>query len=185
MLGFNEIRKGKIVVLDDQPFQVLSADFLKKQQRRPVIRCVLRNLRTGQNREHTFMQSDKIQEADIQKKPFQYLYAEGNSLAFMDQATYEQVEIDKDVAGDATQFLLEGQEAEVVLFEGSPVSVELPIKIDRKVIEAPPGVKGDTSTNVTKEVTIEGNVKIKAPLFVNEGDMIRIDTRDGSYVERA
>ncbi len=103
----------------------------------------------------------------------------------MDKETYDQIELDTDAVGDVAKFLLEGQEVEMVLFEGQLVSVELPIKINRKVIEAPPGVRGDTSSNVTKEIVIEGGVKMRAPLFIKEGDMIRIDTRNGEYLERA
>jgi len=104
-------------------------------------------------------------------------------LVFMDSQTYEQVSVHPSTSL-GQEFLLEGQEAEVLMFEGKPVNVELPIKVKRKVMEAPEGVKGNTSTNVTKEVVIEGNVKIKAPLFIKPGDTIVIDTRDGSYAER-
>lgn len=172
-------------MLEGEPYVVVSAEFLRKQQRRPVVRSVLRNIRTGQTKEHSFQQSDKVPEADIERKPFQFLYTNENSWSFMDQETYEQIELSKDAVGDAAQFLLEGQEATLVLFERNPVGVELPIKIDRKVIEAAPGVRGNTSTNVMKEVVVEGNVRVKAPLFIKEGDSIRIDTRTGEYVERA
>lgn len=185
MLSMTDIRKGKIVVLDGEPYVVASADYLRKQQRRPVMRTQLKHLRTGATREHSFQQSDKVQEADIERKQYQYLYTEGEKLVFMDEVTYEQLEISQSVAQDIAVFLQEGQSAEILLFEGSPVTVELPIKIERKVIEAPPGVRGDTSSNVMKEVVIEGGAKVKAPLFINEGDVIRIDTRSGTYVERA
>lgn len=185
ILTLSDIRKGKIIVLDGEPFQIVSAEFLRKQQRRPVVRSVLRNIRTGQTREHSFQQADKVPEADVEKKSYQYLYTDGSTYTLMDQQTYEQVELAAEIAGDAGQYLLEGQEAEIMFFEGQPIGLELPIKIDRKVIDAPPGVKGDTSTNVTKEVTVEGGVKVKAPLFIKEGDSIRIDTRSGEYVERA
>lgn len=181
----NEIRKGRVVVLDSQPYLVDSADFLKKQQRRPVMRCVLKNLQTSQTREHTFMQSDKIEEADISRQSWQYLYEDSGRYMFMNTETYDQVDLGEEIVGDSAKFLLEGQEASVMLFEGKPVSVELPIKIERKVLEAPPGVKGNTSTNVMKEVVLEGGAKVKAPLFVKEGDVIVIDTRTGTYVSKA
>src|SRR5262249_19560128 len=115
----------------------------------------------------------------------QYLYMQGANYVFMNMQTYEQIEIPAAIIQDLARFLLEGEEVEVVLFEGSPVSVDMPIKIDRKVIDAPPGVRGDTSSNVTKEITSEGGVKMRAPLFIKEGDMIRVDTRTGEYLERA
>lgn len=185
MLGMNEIRKGKIIVLDGEPYVVMSADFLRKQQRRPVMRTMLKHLRTGKTVEHSFQQSDRVEEADIERKQSQFLYSAEGRFIFMDQTTFEQVELGPEVAGDTAPYLLEGQEAEIVTFDGNPVSIDLPIKIVRKVISAPPGIRGDTASNVMKEVVLEGNVKVKAPLFVSEGDAIRIDTRDGTYIERA
>lgn len=187
MLEFNDIRKGKgkIIVLDGEPYIIVSAEFLRKQQRRPVINTILKHLQTNQTKEHTFQQSDRVEEADIDHSPHQYLYVQDGKYVFMNSQTYEQIEISADTLGDLARFLLEGQEVNIMLFEGSPVSVDMPIKIDRKVIEAPPGVRGDTSSNVTKEIIIEGGVKMRAPLFIKEGDMIRVDTRTGEYLERA
>ena len=185
MLGFNDIRKGKIIVLDGSPYIVASSEFLRKQQRRPVMRTILKHLVTGAAKEHSFQQSDKVEEADVLHLTCQYLYQEGGKYVFMDQTQFSQYELDQETVGSMAVFLLEGQEAELVLFDGRPVSVDLPIKIDRKVIEAPPGVRGNTSTNVMKDVMIEGGVKMKAPLFVSAGDVIRIDTRTGTYVEKA
>jgi len=185
MLGFNDIRKGKIVELEGQPFVVQSAEFLRKQQRRPVMRTILKHLQTGATKEHSFQQSDKVQEADVDRIDTQFLYREGENFVFMQQVTYEQFTIEPALVGDAQHYLLEGQQVDLILFRGKPVVVELPIKIDRTVIEAPPGVRGDTTKNVMQEVTVEGGAKIKAPLFVKEGDRIRIDTRAGTYVEKA
>lgn len=185
MLTISDIRKGKMLVLDGEPYLVASAEFLRKQQRRPVVRTILKHIKTGQTREHSFQQSDKVPEADIEKKAYQFLYTDGTTYTFMDQQTYDQVELSEDAVSEMAKFLLEGQEAEIVFFENQPVSIDLPIKISRKVIEAPPGVRGDTSTNVTKDIIIEGGVKMKAPLFIQEGDMIRVDTRTGEYLERA
>lgn len=185
MLGMTDIRRGRVVVLEGEPYVVVSAEFLRKQQRRPVMRSTLRHLASGATREHTFMQSDKIEEADVQRAAWQFLFASGDTYTFMDQQTFEQAELPASLVGDATCFMLEGQTVEAVLFKGRPVAVELPIKIDRKVLSAPPGIKGDTSTNVMKEVVIEGGATIKAPLFIKAGDAIRIDTRTGTYVERA
>ncbi|MGH9857852.1 MAG: elongation factor P, partial [Acidobacteriota bacterium] len=185
MLTLSDIRKGKMVVLDDQPYLVVSAEFLRKQQRRPVVRSVLKNIKTRQTKEYTFQQSDKVPEADIERRPYQFLYTEGGTHTFMDQTTYEQIEMKAELLSEAAPYLVEGQEATIILFDGAPVGVELPIKIDRRVTDAPPGVRGDTSSNVMKEVTVDGGLKVKAPLFIKEGDTIRIDTRSGQYVERA
>lgn len=185
MLTMTEIRKGKMIVLDGEPYQVTQADYLRMQQRRPVMRTILKHIRTNATREHTFQQADKVEEADVGRVPYQYLYADKGTFAFMDQQTFDQVELSKDFVGDAAKYLIEGQVVDVVMFASDPIGIELPIKIERKVIEAAPGVKGDTSSNVTKEILVEGNLKVKAPLFIKEGDSIRIDTRTGTYVERA
>lgn len=185
MLGFNDIRKGKIVVLEDQPYVVQSAEFLRKQQRRPVMRTILKHLQTGATKEHSFQQSDTVEEADVDRIDTQYLYQDGQQYVFMQQTTYEQFSIDAQLVGGVTPYLLVGQPVELILFRGQPVVVEMPIKVDRVVIEAPPSVRGDTSKNVMQEVRVEGGAKIKVPLFVQEGDKIRIDTRSGTYVERA
>lgn len=185
ILDFNDVRKGKIIVFEEQPYLITSHAYLRKQQRRPVMKVTMKHLATGATKEHSFMQSDKVHEADVERRPFQFLFREGEKLTFMDQATYEQIEIEAKQVGEEAKFLLDGQEAEVVMFEGKPVTVSLPIKITRKVIEAAPGVKGDSAGSVQKEVTVEGGVKVRAPLFIDEGDSIVIDTRTGDYVERA
>jgi len=184
MLSFNQIRKGKIITWEGEPYVVMEADFMRKQKARPVMRTKLKSLRSGATVEHTWQQSDKAEEADMERKSFQFLYKQGETFAFMDGESYEQVELEAKVIADAGQWLRDGQEVTILLYEGKPISVELPIKIERRVVSAPPGVKGDTSTNVMKEVLVEGDVKIKAPLFIKDGDSIRIDTRTGEYVER-
>jgi len=184
MLGMNEIRKGKVIVFEDEPWVVMSADFLRKQQRRPVMRTILKHLKTEKVREHTFQQSDKVEEAALERKAMQFLYGDENSFSFMDPSSFEQLDLSAEAVGELARYLLPEQEVEVMFFEGRPLAVSLPIKIERKVIEAPPGVRGDTSTNVMKDAVIEGGVKIKVPLFIDEGDVIRVDTRTGEYVER-
>lgn len=186
MLTMNEIRKGAVIIFESEPYVVTSAQFLRKQQRRPVMKTILKHLKTGRTKEHSFQQADRVDEANIERRAAQYLYKtpEGKRT-YMDMATYEQFELDEETASDSDRFLLEEQAVHILMFDGKPVSVDLPIKLERKIIEAPPGVKGDTSTNVTKDAMIEGDLKVKVPLFINEGDTIIIDTRTGEYVERA
>lgn len=184
MLGFNEIRKGKVIVYEGEPYVVVAANFLRKQQRRPVMKTKLRGLKTGATKEHSFQQSDKVVEADVERREAQFLYRDGNQLQFMDTTTYEQFVVESEMVAEIG-LLIEGSAVEVLVFEGKPITVELPIKIERKVIEAPPGVRGDTSSAGMKDVVIEGGVTIKAPMFVKVGDVIRVDTRDVSYLERA
>jgi elongation factor P len=184
MLAMNDIKKGVVILHEGEPYVVTSANFSRQQQRRPVMRTTLKNLKTGAVREHSFQQSDKVEAADLERTTAQFLYEQAGQYVLMDQLTYEQREIDQEALGDAGQLLIEGQEVEIASFGDEVVSVDLPIKVERKVIEAPPGIKGDTSTNVMKDITIEGGAKVKAPLFIKEGDTIRIDTRTISYVER-
>jgi elongation factor P len=184
MLSMNDIRKGKIILFEEEPYVVMGAEFLRKQQRRPVMRTILKHLSTGRTRNHTFHQADKVPEAAVEKRPLQFLYTEADRYVFMDSETYEQLELTAAMAGESNKYLLEGQIAEIVFFEGVPLAVELPIKIERRVIETAPGVRGDTAGSVMKEAVIEGGVRVRVPLFINEGDKVRIDTRDGSYVDR-
>lgn len=185
MLDMNDIRKGKVITYEGEPYLVVSAQFLRKQQRRPVMKTILKHLRTGKTKEHSYQQADRVEEAGIESRRAQYLYASGDRYTFMDNETYDQLELSADMVGEAMTYLLEGQEANIIFFEGKPLAVELPVKIQRTVTETPPGVRGDTSTNVMKDATIEGGVKVKVPLFIKEGEKIVIDTRTGDYVARA
>lgn len=191
MLTINDLRSGVTVIEDGDPWVVLSTDFMKKAQRRPVLRTKLRNLRTGQVKDRTFKQGDSIPEADVEKRKAQFLYkgtaaGGGEAATFMDQETYEQHTLSAAAVGEAaSSFLREGMEVLLLTFDGVPVAVQLPMKVERKVVSAPPGVRGDSASNITKEVVIEGGLKVKAPLFVKEGDVIVVDTRTGDYVSKA
>lgn len=171
--------------LDGEPYLVMSSDFLRKQATKPVMRTVLKNLITGNTKEHSFHPSDKMPEVSVDKIKSQFLYKEGDSFSFMDPVSFEQAELTADEVGEQGRFLIEGDEVEILKYKETTIGIELPIKITRQVVEAPPGIKGDSSGGVTKEVVVEGGAKVKTPLFVEEGSSIVIDTRDGSYVERA
>ncbi len=167
-----------------QRMKTAESDFMKKAQRRPVMRTKMRNLRTGQVVSKTFKQGDSAEEADIAKAKAQYLYMTGNEYTFMNQENYEQYSLSKEQLGDAVRYLQEGMELEILLFENNPVSVKLPIKVEMKVVQAAPGIRGDSASNIMKEVVVEGGSRMQAPLFIKEGDIIRVDTRSGEYVER-
>lgn len=181
----NDLRQGVTILEGGDPWVVLETDFMKKAQRRPVMRTKIRNLRSGQVKERTFKQGDNIPEADVGKVKARFLYAADRNYTFMDETTYEQYTLSGEVLGASAAFLREGSVVDLLTFEGNPVVAQLPIKVEAKVISAPPGVRGDSATNIMKEVTIEGNVKVKAPLFVKEGDTIIVDTRTGEYVSKA
>lgn len=184
-MTINDLRAGVTVAEAGDPWIVLETDFMKKAQRRPVLRTKIRNLRTGAVKERTFKQGDSIPEAEVAKVKATYLHHVGGDYAFMDEATFEQYILPEAAAGDATPFLKEGTPVELITYQGSPVSVQLPIKMTLTVTAAPPGVRGDSASNILKEVEVEGGLKLKAPLFVREGDRIIVDTRTRGYVGKA
>ncbi|MCG8603624.1 elongation factor P, partial [bacterium] len=148
------------------------------------IRTKLKQLMTGKVVDHTFRLSDTIEEVRLEEKEMQYLYATGDELCFMDNETYDQINLPKAMLGSQIDFLKEGNMLRVQFLEGQAVTASLPMFIELKVTEAPPGVKGDTVSNLQKEVTLETGAEIQVPLFIKEGDVLKIDTRDGRYIER-
>lgn len=183
--SLNDIKKGLSINFNNEPYIVLEANFVRMQQRKPVMQTKLRNLITGKVLEYSFKQGERVEEADLQRGTANYLYKDERFVNFMDNKSYEQFTIPLEVLGDKIKFLKEGTECDVLYYEDSPVNVDIPIKIKLKVITAPPGVKGDTASNVTKQVTLETGAVINAPLFIKEGETIIVNTDTGTYVERA
>jgi elongation factor P len=157
---------------------------MRTAQRKPVMQTKLRNVITGKVYEYSFKFGESIEEADVEREKASFMYADDSGTHFMNQVSFEQVDINKDVTEEQEKFLKEGMEVSILKFNGNPVSIELPIKIDLKVTEAPPDTKGNSGGNVTKPVTLETGLVVDAPMFIHEGDVLRIDTRDGQYVER-
>lgn len=173
------------LVYNNEPYQVLKANFVRMQQRKPVMQTKLRNLSSGKVIEYNFKPGDTFEEADIEKKVMNYLYQTQNELHFMDNATYEEYVVSKEFIGEATHFLKDGSEVQLQIFQEKPLAVQLPPKVDFKVVTADPGIKGDTAQGrVMKQATIETGYILAVPLFVKEGDIIRINTETGEYVER-
>lgn len=185
MLTMNDLHQGVAVLEGGAPWIVLETDFMKKAQRRPVLRTKMRNLRTGQVKERTFKQGETISEAEVAKNKAQFIYQTAGVYTFMDEVTYEQYELSGDAVGQAAPLLRAGMVADVITFEGKPVVAQMPLKVEVKVVSAPPGVRGDSASNISKEVMVEGNVKVKTPLFIREGDVVVVDTRTGEYVRKA
>lgn len=184
MLSMNELKAGLIIDLEGEPYQIIAKEFIRNAQRRPVMATKLKNLISGKVIKKTFQQADKIAEADITKTKAQFLYKENDNFYFMDEKTYEQFSLPKTILGEKASYLLENTNVSILNYNEKPINVELPIKMSFKVISAPPGIRGDTAQGGTKEVEIETGLKVKVPLFINEGDTIKVDTRDGSYAER-
>ena len=185
MLNISKIKSGKNIVVEGEPFKVLYDEHSKMGRAGAVLRTKLKNLATGAVLEKTFQGADRVEEADIEKTYAQYLYQDGDGFAFMDSANYEQFSLSKKVIGDLADYLVEGVEVNMINFNGAPINIELPVKVTLTVIEAPPGIKGDTASSGDKLVTVETGAKITTPLFINEGDKIIVNTEKGEYVSRA
>jgi elongation factor P len=185
-LDFSDLKKtGHIIKYNNQPYQIIWSNFMRTAQRKPVIQTKLKNLINGKVMEYSFKYGEKVEGADVTRKKAQFLYSDTEGSHFMDQETFETITISADVIGGQTAYLKEGNQAIIMFFENNPIGIDLPVKIDLKVIEAPPGTKGNSASGTTKPVTLETGHVVNVPLFIKEGDSVRVDTRSGDYVERA
>lgn len=181
----NSIIHGIAINFRGQPWIIISTQFVNPGKGAAFTRAKMRNLKTDQILEQTFKSGEQVELADVVRKKCQYLYNDGNLYHFMDSDTYDQFSFPKNTLSEAAKFLTEGTECYALHIDGSPVSLQLPPKMDFKVIETEPGVKGDTATGGSKECVIETGTKIKVPLFIKEGDIIKINTENGTYVSKA
>lgn len=184
MYSVAELRPGQAIELEGMPFVVLSAQFSRKSQGKGNCVTKIRNLRTGAVIQKTFIGSEKIAEAEVGYRHVQFLYEKGGTYTFMDLTSYEQFEMRSEQIGDAPHFLKEGQELDALLFDEKPIAVKLPVTVELTVKETSPGVRGDTATGGTKAATLETGFEVHVPLFVVEGDVVRVNTERGEYVER-
>ncbi len=184
MLGISEIKSGKNIELNGQPYKVLSHEHSKMGRAGAVLRTRLKNLKTGAVLEKTFQGADKVKEADLEINRAQYLYKDNNDYIFMNQDNFEQFTITSQNLGDSANYLIEGTEVNILIYQGEPINIELPVKMKFKVVDAPPGIKGDTASGGNKLVTLETGMKISAPLFIKVNDTVIINTEKGEYVSR-
>jgi elongation factor P len=180
----SQFRNGLKIEIDGQPFNMIYFQHVKPGKGGAFVRTKLRNLLTGRVVDRTFRSGERVEEADVEDKRMQYLYSDGEGLIFMDTQSYEQMPIGEDVLGDSRNYLLENMEIDVLFWRGKPINIELPNYIEARVVKSDPGIKGDTSSGATKPATIETGATLNVPLFIEEGDMIRVDTRTGQYSER-
>jgi elongation factor P len=185
MMDMNDIRVGTLVKINGQPFICLWSDFNRTAQRKPVRRTKLRNLITGAILEQTFKHGDKIEEADVARSKASYLYTDEQGSHFMDNESYEQIALPKEMVAEQLKYMKDGLEYQLINFEGRPITVELPTKVDLKVTETSDVVRGDTTGNVLKEATLETGALVKVPSFIKQGEIIRINTDTGEYAARA
>jgi elongation factor P len=185
MLSISDLKVGTTITYNGAPYQMLKAEHSKTARSAAVLRAKLKNLITGQVLEQTFQPSDQFEPADLSRKPANYQYEDESGYVFMDNETYDQFTLSKEAVGDNANYFKEGDDVTVMSFEGKPMSVEMPAKVDLLVVESPPGIKGDTAGNATKKVKLESGYEVSVPLFINQGDKIRVNTVSGEYVERA
>ena len=186
VLDFSDLKgTGQIIKYNNEPYQIIWSNFMRTAQRKPVIQAKLRNLITGKVMEYSFKYGEKIDEADVARRKAQFLYNDDEGSHFMNPETFETLVIPKAMVEEQQNYLKEGTDTMIVFFEDRPIALDLPVKIDLKVIETSPGIKGDTATGGTKPAKLETGINVNVPLFIKEGDMIRVDTRSGTYVERA
>lgn len=185
VLAYSEVVPKKIITLDGEPYEVLSSHVFRMQMRKPVNQTKLRNLRSGKVVERSFHQSETVPEADVEYENITYLYAHRDEYWFSEKDNPKnRYKLDETLIGDIGHFLKQNSDVEAMRFEGDIIGIHLPIKLDLMVKEAPPAVKGNTAQGGTKQVRLETGATVNTPLFINEGDVVRINTDTGQYVER-
>ncbi len=185
MYSTADFRKNLKIEIDKKPFIIVEFQHVKPGKGGAFVRTKIKNLETGQVLEQTFRSGAKVDKPDLEEKNMQYLYQEGDKYVFMDNQTYDQVFINADFLEGTIPFMKDNVEVNVLFFEGRPIGVDLPITVDLLVTHCEPGMKGDTATGATKPATLETGHVVQVPLFVEEGDTLKIDTRTGEYMERA
>ena len=184
-LAYTDLTKGVLFIMDGAPYEVLETHFLRMQQRKAVVQTRIRNLITGKLLDRNFQASDSFEEAEIERKHAIFIYeTKGQYWFHAENNPKDRFALETDVLGEQGRFLKPNIRVQTMVFNDKVIQVEIPVKMEFKVTEAPPSVKGNTAQGGTKTVTIEGGAKINAPLFINEGDMIRVNTTTGDYVER-
>lgn len=185
MITATELRKGVTFELDGQLYRVLDYSHTQLARGSANIRVKLKNLKSGTISEKVFGSNDRFNDVRLETRDVQYLYSEGDLHYFMDLETYEQPALNGEVLGDAVHYLKEGITLGLAFWEGQPVEVEMPTTVDLQVVQTDPGFRGDTATGGTKPARLETGITVQVPLFVEEGEVVRVDTRSGEYVTRA
>ncbi len=184
-ININDIKNGMTIIMDGKLCSIVEFQHVKPGKGSPFIKIKLRNLRTGSITVDTYNTNIKIEKAHVDKVKSQFLYVQGDNYVFMNNETYDQMELSKDTLGDTAKYLKEGLEIQINSYEGEIIGIDLPEKIDYEVSATEPAVKGNTTSSAMKDATLENGLVIKVPLFINEGENITVSTIDGSYCGRA
>ncbi len=185
MISTKDFRRGLRINLDGTPFAIVEFAHIKMGRGGATVKAKLKNLKTGAIADRSFPSGETFVLPDFQDRKMQYLYKSGDEYSFMDNETFEQYTVSAEMIGDAQAYLKENEEYHVLLFEGNPISIDMPASVVLQITECEPAVKGDSVTNLTKNATLETGGSVKVPLFVKEGDYIKIDVATGAYLERA
>jgi len=184
MVDTSEFRNGLKIEIDNEPFEIVYFQHVKPGKGSAFVRTKLRSMLTGRQLEPTFKSGDKFARADIEEKDMQYLYVQGEDYYFMDAKTYDQTFLSKDQLGEAHHFLKENTNVAIVFYKGKPVGVTPPNTVELRVTKCDPGIRGDTVSGAQKPAVLETGYTVSVPLFINEGDIVRVDTRSGEYLTR-
>ena len=185
MISTNEFKTNVTVTIDGDPWQVVEFQHVKPGKGAAFVRAKMRNMSTGAVVERTFNAGERMPKARIERRAMQYLYESDGMYVFMDNETYEQTELSKETLGTALNFLQENMDVKIMSYENRVLGVDLPNTVNLTVVETEPGIKGDTATGGSKNATMNTGYVVKVPLFINEGDVLAIDTRTGDYISRA
>lgn len=185
MISSTDFRTGLTIEIDGSAWQIVDFQHVKPGKGAAFVRTKIKNVETGAVVERTFNPNEKMPAAHLDNRNMQYLYESDGNYTFMDSETYEQMELTKDQLGDALNYLMENMDVSIQSFKGKIIGISLPNSVNLKVVECEPGVKGNTATGATKMAKLETGYDVRVPLFINEGDVLRIDTRTGNYIERA
>jgi len=183
-LATSDFKNGLKIEIDGEPYTIVYFQHVKPGKGGAFVRTKIKNLRNGKTVERTFRAGEKVGEPDIEDRKMQYLYSDGESLIFMDTQTYDQIPFSQEQVGDARKFLTENLDVDVLFWNGKPINIDLPPFIESPIVKCDTGMKGDTAQGGTKPATVETGAVVLVPLFLKEGERIRIDTRSGEYVER-
>ncbi len=184
MIESGELRKGLKLDIDGEPYVIVQFEFVKPGKGQALYKCKLKNMITGAQFDRTYRSGEKFNTADLEEVEMEYLYFDGETYCFMNTTSYEQEMLTADQLGEATNLLKENVVCSVLLFDGRPIGVTLPNFVELRVTQAEPWAKGDTASGDTKPATLETGLTVQVPPFINEGELLRIDTRTGEYVER-
>jgi len=184
MYTTSDFRNGLKIEFEGAPYVIVYFQHVKPGKGGAFVRTKLKNLKSGSVLEHTFRSGDKVMKPDLEDRDMQFMYKMENQYHFMDNRSYEQIYLDEDHVEEAGEYLIENLSVKILFYKGEPIGIDIPTFIDLKIVETEPGVRGDTVSGATKPAKLESGATVQVPLFLNEGDVIKVDTRDGAYIER-